>query len=128
MDNAFLGYACDVLADTGKRLTGSEIVKYCNRFAIDYNVRIPVDDVKMLQMNHKPQIPNKRTALKMNLETFELQQQIEIIRFLSELPKLKDNEDIKELINKGLLIDDKINIYVPKKYFYVLNDILVNFV
>lgn len=36
----------------------------------------------------------------MNLETFELQQQIEIIRFLSELPKLKDNEDIKELINK----------------------------
>ena len=25
-------------------------------------------------------------------------------------------------------IDDKINIYVPKKYFYVLNDILVNFV
>lgn len=35
---------------------------------------------------------------------------------------------IKELINKGLLIDDKINIYVPKKYFYVLNDILVNFV
>ena len=100
MDNAFLSYACDVLADTGKGLTGSEIVKYCNRFAIDYNVRIPVDDVKMLQMNHKPQIPNKRTALKMNLETFELQQQIEIIRFLSELPKLKDNEDIKELINK----------------------------
>ena len=100
MDNAFLGYACDVLADTGKGLTGSEIVKYCNRFALDYNVRIPVDDVKMLQINHKPQIPNKRTALKMNLETFELQQQIEIIRFLSELPKLKDNEDIKELINK----------------------------
>ncbi len=27
MDNAFLGYACDVLADTGKGLTGSEIVK-----------------------------------------------------------------------------------------------------
>ena len=26
------------------------------------------------------------------------------------------------------VIDDKINIYVPKKYFYVLNDILVNFV
>ena len=100
MDNAFLGYACDVLADTGKGLTGSEIVKYCNRFAIDYNVRIPVDDVKMLQMNHKPQIPNKRTALKMNLETFELQQQIEIIRFLSELPELKDNEDIKELIEE----------------------------
>lgn len=37
-------------------------------------------------------------------------------------------EALKKLINKGLLIDDEINIYVPKKYFYVLNDILVNFV
>lgn len=42
--------------------------------------------------------------------------------------KINEIEVIKELINKGLLIDDKINIYVPKKYFYVLNDILVNFV
>lgn len=41
---------------------------------------------------------------------------------------INEIEIIKELINKGLLIDDKINIYVPKKYFYVLNDILVNFV
>ena len=41
---------------------------------------------------------------------------------------INEIEIIKELINKGLLIDDKINIYVPKKYFYVLNDILVNFI
>lgn len=41
---------------------------------------------------------------------------------------INEIEIIKELINKGLLIDDKIKIYVPKKYFYVLNDILVNFV
>lgn len=41
---------------------------------------------------------------------------------------INEIEVIKELINKGLLIGDKINIYVPKKYFYVLNDILVNFV
>lgn len=41
---------------------------------------------------------------------------------------INEIEIIKELINKGLLIDDKINIYVPKKYFYVLNYILVNFV
>ncbi len=100
MDNTFLGYACDVLADTGKGLTGSEIVKYCNRFALDYNVIIPVDNVEMLQMNHKPQIPNKRTALKMNLEVFDLNQQIYIIKFLSELTKFKENEDVKELINK----------------------------
>lgn len=41
---------------------------------------------------------------------------------------INEVEAIKKLINKELLIDDKINIYVPKKYFYVLNDILVNFV
>lgn len=41
---------------------------------------------------------------------------------------INEIETIKKLINKGLLIDDEINIYVPKKYFYVLNDILVNFV
>ena len=41
---------------------------------------------------------------------------------------INEIEIIKELIKNGLLIDEKINIYVPKKYFYVLNDILVNFV
>ena len=100
MDNTFLSYVCDILADTDKGLTGRKIVECCNKYALVYNVKIPVDDPRMLQMNHKPQIPNKRTALKMNLEKFELQQQIEIIRSLSELPKLKDNEDVKELINK----------------------------
>lgn len=100
MDNSFLNYACDILADTNNGLTGSEIVKYCNSFALDYNVIIPVDDIKMLQMNHKPQIPNKRVALKMNLEVFNLEQQIEIIKFITELPKFKNNDDIKELINK----------------------------
>lgn len=54
----------------------------------------------MLRLNYKPQIFNKRTVLKRNLEAFKLQQQIEIIEFLSELPKFKDNEDAKELIRK----------------------------
>ena len=40
---------------------------------------------------------------------------------------ISEIEVIKELISKGLLIDDKINIYVPKIYCYVLNDILVKF-
>ena len=51
------------------------------------------------------------------------------LKIQSQLGSMNEEiEIIKELINKGLLIDDKINIYVPKKYFYVLNDILVNFV
>jgi len=100
MDNTFLSYACDILADTYNGLSGTEIVKYCNSFALDYNIVIPIDRTEMLQLNYKPQIPNKRTALKRNLEAFKLQQQIEIIKFLSELNKFNDNEDAKELIRK----------------------------
>lgn len=37
-------------------------------------------------------------------------------------------ENINKLINEGYLIDDKDNIYVNEDYFYVLNDILVNFI
>lgn len=100
MDNTFLSYACDILADTNNGLSGTEIIKYCNNFALDYNVVIPIDRTEMLQLNYKPQIPNKRTALKRNLEAFDLQQQIEIIKFLTELPKFKNNEDTKELLRK----------------------------
>ena len=36
--------------------------------------------------------------------------------------------DIKDLINKGYLVLEKEHLKVNKDYFYVLNDILVNFV
>ena len=100
MDNAFLGYACDILADTTNGLTGTEIIKYCNRFAIDYNVVIPVDNVEMLKTTYKNPIPNKRTALKMNLDAFNINQQIEIINFLCNLPKFHAKEEINELMEK----------------------------
>ncbi len=37
-------------------------------------------------------------------------------------------DNICDLLNKKLIIDDGNNIYVEEEYFYVLNDILVNFV
>lgn len=37
MDYVFLGYACDILADTNNGLTGSEIIKYCSRYALKYD-------------------------------------------------------------------------------------------
>ena len=37
-------------------------------------------------------------------------------------------ENINKLINERYLIDDKDNIYVNEDYFYVLNDILINFI
>lgn len=100
MDNTFLSYACDILADTSNGLTGSEIIKYCNKFALDFNVIIPVDNIEMLKTTYKKPIPNKRTALKMNLEVFNPTQQEKIIIFLCDLPKFKDRDDIKELQHK----------------------------
>lgn len=68
----------------------------------------------MLRLNYKPQFLNKRTALKRNLEAFKLQQQIEIIKFLSELPKFKDNEALdkysKGIFQRNVLDDIKLSL------------------
>lgn len=97
MDNAFLGYASDILADSVNGLTGTEIIKYCNRYAIDYNVKIPVDDAEMLKTTFKPHVPNKRTALLRNFLAFSKEQQFKIIDNLCDLPKLKEQKLVKEL-------------------------------
>ena len=57
----------------------------------------------MLKTTYKPNIPNKRTALLKNLLAFNEEQQIVILNDLCDLPKFKDNEDVKDLklkINK----------------------------
>lgn len=100
MDNAFLDYICNILADTKDGLTGSEIIKYCNKYAIEYNVTIPVDNIEMLKTSYKNFIPNKRIALKKNLESFNLNQQIEIIKYLCTLPKFNNKDETKDLLEK----------------------------
>ncbi len=100
MDNAFLEYVCNIVADTNNGLTGSEIIKYCNKYAIEYNISIPVDNIEMLKTTHKDFISNKRIALKKNLEVFSLEQQLEIIKFLCSLPKFSSNNEIGELLIK----------------------------
>mgnify|MGYP004440185585 FL=1 len=37
LDDTFLNYACDVLAETNGGLSGMQIVEYCNSYAIDFN-------------------------------------------------------------------------------------------
>ena len=101
VDNAFLQYACDIIADTNKGLTGVQIIRYCNAYSLDYNVIIPVDNADMLRADYKPKpIPNKRTALFKNLECFPKHQQIKIINELCELPYFFENEEIKSLKQK----------------------------
>ena len=90
LDNAFLIYACNILADTNSGISGMKIVKYCNSYAIDYNRKIPFDSYPF-------DAPNKRTALKENIQVFDAPEQFRIIKELCELPALCELEKVKEL-------------------------------
>ena len=57
LDDAFLSYACNILADTNLGLSGTKIVEYCNAYAIDYHRKTPYGSYPF-------DAPNKRTALK----------------------------------------------------------------
>lgn len=73
INNVFLTYASDILADTNTGLTSTEIGRCFSAKSLDYNVDIPF---------HKPPfeaVPNKRTAFLENLKRFNSDQQFEII-------------------------------------------------
>lgn len=93
IDNAFLEYVCDILAETDSELTGNKIVKFCKPYAVDFNRTIPYDEYPF-------QAPNKRTALKENLASFEAKEQFIIINDLCDMPIFKDNDKVKEIRKK----------------------------
>jgi hypothetical protein len=73
----FIQYAADVLADTGKGLSGGNIIKATAAYAVEYDVNLP-----------HPTYPfgtlNKRTALHENLMAFSGPQQYRIIKELCD--------------------------------------------
>lgn len=92
INNVFLTYASDILAETNSGLTSTEIGKYFSAKSLDYNVDIPF---------HKPpflDVPNKRTAFLENLKRFNSDQQFEIISELIEW--MIHLESVKDLKNK----------------------------
>ena len=107
LDDAFLAYASDILANTNAGLSGAKIVEYCNSYAIDFNRVTPYGSYPF-------DAPNKRTALKENLKVFTAPEQFRIIKELCELPALCDQERVKELKLKlftryGNLANEKIS-------------------
>lgn len=95
LDDTFLSYASDILADTQTGLTGAQIVKYCNAYAIDYGVDIPIASSDFGKFGSK--VPNKRTALYKNLQAFDAVQQFTIIKDLCELPFFEQNDIVNDL-------------------------------
>lgn len=98
IDDAFISYASDILADTNRGLSGAQIVKYCNSYAVDFGVNIPVTSPNFGKFGSI--IPNKRTAMYKNLREFNGSQQFVIIKDLSELPLFEDNQEVQELRKK----------------------------
>lgn len=95
MDNTFIIHASEILADTKNGLTGAQIIEYCNGYAIDFNVEIPVNDSDFGKFGSK--IPNKRTALLLNLRAFNMKQQFQIIYELCNLEAFENNGNVKKL-------------------------------
>ena len=73
----FLSFAADILADTSRGLSGNEVVKAFNAYAVEYNINIP-------HATYPFEASNKRTALLDNLKAFPASLQYKIIRDLCD--------------------------------------------
>lgn len=96
LDKAFLTYASDILADTNKGLTGTQIIKICVKYAFEWNVEIKVSDASAFG-NFGKKVPNKRSALLWNLQSFNDEQQFIIIKEMCELEHFENNSEAQQL-------------------------------
>lgn len=92
--NTFIEIAGDILADTNFGLSGSEIASKLSAFGFDFNLSIPYPKSPFPADGS---VPNKRFALKRNLEVFTPEQQFTILKELCELEKFKGNMKVKDL-------------------------------
>ncbi|WP_392564313.1 hypothetical protein RHO13_01690 [Orbus wheelerorum] len=113
----FLNHASDILADTEKGLSGNDIVKALNIYAVEYRVNIPHAYLPF-------KASNKRTALFENIKAFTPSIQFKIIRELCEHKKFAntDNQDVKVL--KVKLISQFSHL-APKDEFSKLDETLI---
>ncbi len=91
--NVFIQTAANILGDSNYGLTTTRIVEMCAAYAVEYGVDIPYHS-SPLPMGA---VPNKRIALKENLECFSAEQQYRIIKDLCELEQFRENKDVKKL-------------------------------
>lgn len=89
--NVFINQASEVL---GLGLTGSKIASLCSSYAFDFGVDIPFPTSPF---PNDGTVPNKRFALRKNLEAFSAEQQFKIIKELCEHELLIDNIKAKDL-------------------------------
>ena len=93
LDNSFLIFSANILANTNQGLSGSKIVEYFNGYAIDYGKNIPFDEYPF-------DAPNKRTAFVENIKCFNSKEQFQIIKDLCDLPCFIMNDEVNTLRGK----------------------------
>jgi hypothetical protein len=101
----FLSFAADILADTNRGLSGNEVVKAFNAYAVEYNINIP-------HAAYPFEAPNKRAALLDNLKCFPPSIQFKIIRELCDHRTFssKQYDELKSL--KIKLVSAFVNVVV----------------
>lgn len=92
INNEYLSYAARILADTNEGLSGSEICKFCNQYAVKY-----AKTIKHAKLPFAKGVSNKAQVLRENLACFEPDQQFVIIQDLCDLEKFSNNEQVNEL-------------------------------
>ena len=92
--NTFIQSSSDILGATADGLTSSQIVTMCAAYSFDFGIDIPYSSLPFPQDGS---VPNKRTALKKNLDKFSPEQQFKIIKELCELEQFKGNSKVKDL-------------------------------
>ena len=92
LDNSFLVFAANILADTNQGLSGAKIVEYFNSYSIDYGKVIPFETYPF-------DAPNKRTAFIENIKCFSAKEQFRIIKDLYNLSLFTQNEQVYNLRN-----------------------------
>ena len=97
INDSFISHAAYILGDTDSPLSGSQIVKLCNSYAVDFDVSIPITNSEFGKFGSI--VPNKRTALYKNLHEFNGKQQFAIIEEPCELPIFEENEEVAKGLN-----------------------------
>lgn len=93
---AFISEAANVLGDTVLGLSASEICKNLVPYATKYSRDIPYTTSPLKEKDGTP-VPNKRTALRLNLQCFSDEELYIVIRDLCSLEKFRDNEQVRKL-------------------------------
>lgn len=77
----FVTYAADILGDTSRGLSGSQIIKITAAHAVDCDARLPYPTYPFSKLGI-----NKRTALCENLMAFPSKERYKIIKEMCEHP------------------------------------------